>query len=39
MLELPSPKRSMLVVTLYDLFQESQKVDSDAVARLVKLAR
>jgi transcriptional regulator with XRE-family HTH domain len=39
MLELPSPKRSMLVVTLYDLFQETQKVDNDAVARLVKLAR
>ncbi len=38
-LELPSPKRSMLVVTLYDLFQESQKVDAEAVARLVKLAR
>src|SRR4029077_980214 len=38
-LDLPSPKRSMLVVTLYDLFQESQKVDNDAVARLVKLAR
>jgi hypothetical protein len=38
-LELPSPKRSMLVVTLYDLFQDTQKVDPDAVARLVKLAR
>ena len=38
-LDLPSPKRSMLVVTLYDLFQESQKVDSEAVSRLVKLAR
>jgi transcriptional regulator with XRE-family HTH domain len=38
-LELPSPKRSMLVVTLYDMSQESQKVDNDAVARLVKLAR
>jgi hypothetical protein len=38
-LELPSPKRSMLVVTLYDLFQESQKIDTDAVARLVRLAR
>jgi transcriptional regulator with XRE-family HTH domain len=37
--ELPSPKRSMLVVTLYDLFQETQKVDSEAVARLVRLAR
>ena len=38
-LDLPSPKRSMLVVTLYDMFQESQKVDSEAVSRLVKLAR
>jgi transcriptional regulator with XRE-family HTH domain len=38
-LDLPSPKRSMLVVTLYDLFHESQKVDGDAVARLVRLAR
>jgi transcriptional regulator with XRE-family HTH domain len=38
-LDLPSTKRSMLVVTLYDLFQESQAVDNDAVARLVKLAR
>src|SRR5258708_3561064 len=39
MLDLTSPNRSMLVVTLYDMFQESQKVDSDAVSRLVKLAR
>jgi hypothetical protein len=38
-LELPSPKRSMLVVTLYDLFQENQKIDTDAVARFVRLAR
>lgn len=38
-LDLPSPKRSMLVTTLYDLFQESQKIDSEAVSRLVKLAR
>jgi transcriptional regulator with XRE-family HTH domain len=37
--DLPSTKRSMLVVTLYDLFQESKTVDPDAVARLVKLAR
>src|SRR5262249_58655504 len=37
-LDLPSPKRSMLVVTLYDLFQESQKVDPEAGARLVRLA-
>jgi hypothetical protein len=29
----------MLVSTLYDMFQESRKVDSEAVARLVKLAR
>ncbi len=38
-LDLPSSKRSMLVTTLYDMFRESQKVDSEAVARLVKLAR
>ena len=38
-IELPSPKRSMLVVTLYDLCQESQTVDMEAVARLVRLAR
>jgi len=38
-LDLPSPKRSILVVTLYDLFQESQKLDNEAVARLVRLAR
>jgi transcriptional regulator with XRE-family HTH domain len=38
-LDLPSTKRSMLVVTLYDLFQESQTVDNEAVARLMKLAR
>jgi transcriptional regulator with XRE-family HTH domain len=38
-LELPSPKRSMLVVTLYDMFQEDQKLDNEAVSRLVKLAR
>jgi hypothetical protein len=38
-LDLSSTKRSMLVVTLYDLCQDGQKVDSDAVARLVKLAR
>jgi len=38
-LDLPSSKRSMLVSTLYDMFQESRKVDSEAVARLVKLAR
>jgi transcriptional regulator with XRE-family HTH domain len=37
--ELPSTKRSMLVVTLYDLCQETQQVDREAVARLVKLAR
>lgn len=38
-LDLPSQKRSMLVVTLYDLFQESQKIDAEAVSRLVRLAR
>jgi transcriptional regulator with XRE-family HTH domain len=38
-LELPSSKRSMLVVALYDMFLESQKVEDEAVSRLVKLAR
>ena len=38
-LDLPSSKRSMLVTALYDMFQESQRVDGEAVARLVKLAR
>jgi transcriptional regulator with XRE-family HTH domain len=38
-LELSSTKRSMLVVTLYDLCQETQRVDQEAVARLLKLAR
>ena len=37
-LELPSTKRSMLVVTLYDLCHERKEVDREAVARLVKLA-
>jgi transcriptional regulator with XRE-family HTH domain len=37
--DLPSSKRSMLVTALYDMFQESRKVDVEAVARLVKLAR
>ncbi|HEY3784751.1 MAG TPA: helix-turn-helix transcriptional regulator [Steroidobacteraceae bacterium] len=36
---LASTKRSMLVVTLYDLFQESHQVDREAIARLVRLAR
>jgi len=38
-LNLSSSKRSMLVATLYGLFQESQKVDGEAVARLVRLAK
>jgi len=38
-LTLPSQKRSMLVVTLYDLFQDTNQVDNEAVARLVRLAR
>ena len=38
-LELPSAKRSMLVVALYDMFQETQRVEDEAVSRLVKLAR
>jgi len=37
--ELPTTKRSMLVVTLYDLCQESGQVDRGAVARLLRLAR
>jgi transcriptional regulator with XRE-family HTH domain len=38
-LSLSSAKRSVLIATLYGLFQESQKVDGEAVARLVRLAR
>ena len=38
-LNLSSAKRSMLIATLYGLFQESQKVDGEAVSRLVRLAR
>ena len=38
-LTLTAAKRSMLVATLYGMFQESQKVDADAVARLVRLAK
>lgn len=37
-LALPATKRSMLVVTLYDLCHERGEVDQDAVARLVRLA-
>lgn len=37
-LTLPSTKRSMLVVTLYDLSRERGEVDQDAVKRLVRLA-
>jgi transcriptional regulator with XRE-family HTH domain len=37
-LELPAAKKSMLVVTLYDLCHERKEVDREAVARLVKLA-
>jgi hypothetical protein len=38
-LNLSSSKRSMLIATLYGMFQESQKVDGEAVTRLVRLAR
>lgn len=37
-LELPSTKRSMLVVTLYDMCHARKEIDRDAVARLVRLA-
>ncbi len=37
-LELPSTKRSMLVVTLYDMCQARKEIDREAVARLVRLA-
>jgi transcriptional regulator with XRE-family HTH domain len=36
--DLPLPKQSMLVVTLYELCHERKEVDREAVARLVKLA-
>jgi hypothetical protein len=38
-LTLSCAKRAMLVATLYGMFQETQKVDPDAVARLVRLAK
>ena len=37
-LDLPATKRSMLVVTLYDICQERKEVDAEAVSRLVRLA-
>ncbi len=37
-LALPSTKRSMLIVTLYDISHERKQVDREGVARLVKLA-
>ena len=37
-LELPSTKRSMLVVTLYDMCHARREIDREAVARLVRLA-
>lgn len=37
-LELPSTKKSMLVVTLYDMCHARKEVDREAVARLVRLA-
>jgi hypothetical protein len=36
-LELPSTKKSMLVVTLYDMCHPRKEVDREAVARLVRL--
>jgi len=38
-LHLSSAKRSMLISTLYGMFQDGQKVDGEAVSRLVRLAR
>jgi transcriptional regulator with XRE-family HTH domain len=38
-LDLPSTKKSMLVVTLYDMCHARKEVDREAVARLVRLAR
>jgi transcriptional regulator with XRE-family HTH domain len=38
-LNLSSAKRSVLIATLYGLFHESQKIDGEAVSRLVRLAR
>ena len=37
-LELPSVKRSTLVVTAYELCRDKKAVDTEAVSRLVKLA-
>jgi hypothetical protein len=38
-LDLSSSKRAMLIATLYGMFEESRKVDGEAVARLLRLAR
>jgi hypothetical protein len=38
-LALPADKRSTLMVALYELSQESRKVDPEAVALLMRLAR
>jgi len=38
-LPLGADKRAMLVVTLYELFRDAQRVEPEAVARLIKLAR
>jgi len=38
-LVLASTQRSALVVTLYQLFRERQSIDSEALARLVRLAQ
>jgi transcriptional regulator with XRE-family HTH domain len=37
-LDLPSTKKSMLVVTLYDMCHARKEVDREAVVRLVRLA-
>ncbi len=37
-LELPTTKKSMLVVTLYDMCHARKEIDREAVARLVRLA-
>ena len=38
-LSLAASQRAALIVTLYQLFRETKRIDPDALARLVKLAQ
>jgi transcriptional regulator with XRE-family HTH domain len=37
-MQIPTTKRSAMVVTLYSLFREERSIEREAVARLLKLA-